>query len=69
MVDGHGVRTLGPRGWRYQIVLAEIDPDSAPEFQESVASIETGRTPILKTEVAAIIMQDAAAMISSSVKY
>ena len=69
IVDGRGERTLGPRGWRYQIVLAEIDPESAPEFQASVASFETGPTSILRTDVAATIIHDVAAVISSSVKY
>jgi len=69
MINGRGEFTSGTKCWRYQTVLADVEPSTSPEYQESVASNEVTVASILKKEVAAIVLQDASEKIAASLRY
>mgnify|MGYP003335587384 CR=1 FL=1 len=69
ILSDHGEVTLGGKCWRFQTVLADVEPSSSPEYQESIVCGEVTATPILKKEVAAIVLQDASERIAASLRY
>ena len=69
IINDHGEVIFGGKSWRFQTVLANVDPSSSPEYQESIVCGEVTATPFLKKEVAAIVLQDASERIAASLRY